>query len=85
MTVDPQPPVAADEEKPRSVLRTVIRVAVLVLVVYLLWGIFSAIDWAQVADAIANLSAANWIRLIALTLTYYAAEASVLEASFLAM
>lgn len=81
MTDDPERPGKKEKEKPQSVLRTVIRIAVLVLVIYLLWGIFSAIDWAQVADAIANLSAANWVRLILLTLVYYAAEAFVLMAA----
>jgi uncharacterized protein (TIRG00374 family) len=72
---------APEREKPRSVLGTIIRVGLVALLIYLLWGIFGAIDWAQVVDAIAGLSAADWLRLVVLTAAYYVAESLILMAA----
>ena len=54
MSEDADRSVEEEDERPRSVLRTVIRVVVFALIIYVLWGIFAAIDWGQVADAIAE-------------------------------
>ena len=78
---EPAVPAATEDEKPRSIVGTIIRVALVGLVLYLLWGIFAAIDWGNVVDAIAGLSAADWIRLILLTTAYFFAEALILMAA----
>jgi len=72
---------APEVKKPRSILGIVVRIGLVALLLYLLWGIFGAIDWAQVVDAIAGLSAANWLRLILLTAAYYVAESLILIAA----
>ncbi len=72
---------AQESKKPRSILGIVVRLGLVALLLYLLWGIFGAIDWAQVVDAIAGLSAANWLRLILLTAAYYIAESLILIAA----
>lgn len=41
---EPAVPAATEDEKPRSIVGTIIRVALVGLVLYLLWGIFAAID-----------------------------------------
>ena len=74
-------PTAAENEKPRSVVGIVIRVALVGLLIYLLWGIFGAIDWGNVVDAIAGLSGADWLRLILLTAAYFIAESLILMAA----
>ena len=78
---DDAEPAAEENGKSRSVIRTVVRIIVLAIVIYLLWGIVTAIDWGQVADAIRNLTAADWARLIVLTFLYFSAEALVLMAA----
>jgi len=77
-TPSPQPP---QNGKRRSVGGIVVRVALAGLLVYLLWGIISAIDWGNVVDAIAGLSAADWGRLLLLTGAYFVAEALILMAA----
>jgi uncharacterized protein (TIRG00374 family) len=69
------------EEKPRSILGLIVRVGLLGLLIYLLWGIFGAIDWGQVVDAIAGLSTADWLRLVLLTAAYFVAESLILIAA----
>ena len=76
---EPAEPTAAENEKPRSVVGIVIRVALVGLVIYLLWGNFRAIDWGNVVDAIAGLSTADWIRLILMTAAYFVAESLIRE------
>lgn len=62
-------------------LGIIVHIGLVALLLYLLWGIFGAINWGQVVDAIAGLTAANWIRLILLTAAYYVAESLILMAA----
>ena len=70
-----------ESEKPRSVLGIVVRIGLVALLIYLLWGIFGAINWGQVVAAIAGLTAADWLRLILLTAAYFVAESLILIAA----
>ena len=65
----------------RQLVRPALRVASIALVLVLLWGLVSAVDWAGVVDAIADLTIADWVRLALLTLGYYVMEALVLMAA----
>jgi uncharacterized protein (TIRG00374 family) len=76
--MDPSIP---ESENPRSILGMIVRIGLVALLIYLLWGIFGAIDWALVVDSIAGLSAADWLRLMLLTAAYFVAESLILTAA----
>lgn len=68
------------DSKGRSWLKTIIRIGLVALLIYLLWGFFAVIDWGAVVDGIANLSTRAWIGLIAISVLRILAEAWVLAA-----
>ena len=69
---------SVEEPSGRSWVRTVILVGLGALLIYLLWGVFAAIDWKTVIDGIRNLSATAWIALIVVSILRIGAEAWVL-------
>ena len=71
---------AAEQTAGRSWIRTVITIVLAALLIYLLWGIFTAIDWKAVVDGIRGLSLTAWIALIVVSVLRIIAEAWVLDA-----
>jgi len=61
-------------------IRTAVRVGLIALFAYLLWGIITAIDWTAVVDGIGRLSATAWGLLLAVSALRILTEAWLLRA-----
>ena len=66
------------EHKPYSVIKTIVKLVLAAILIYLLWGFFAVIEWSAVFDGIANLSVRAWVGLILITIIWVVSESLVL-------